>query len=152
MEYCVDNEWGTVCSQQWDDQNTAVVCAQLGFLLHQGITIITTVGFFSATSYIGTYLTLVTTASQSCHVTRRLECILVATSHYFVRINYNVAGSVTSGHNMFEGGKGPIFLSNVNCVGTERRLSDCQATTADCEHDQDIGVMCLPQIYHQSKH
>lgn len=32
VEYCVDNLWGTVCSDGWGSQDTAVVCAQLGFI------------------------------------------------------------------------------------------------------------------------
>ena len=31
VEYCVNNQWGTVCSEGWSDGSTAVVCVQLGF-------------------------------------------------------------------------------------------------------------------------
>ena len=45
----------------------------------------------------------------------------------------------------FGQGKGPIFLYNVHCWGTELRLSDC-ARRADgldkCAHFQDAGVVC----------
>lgn len=31
MEICIDNQYGTICDDKWDDRDAAVVCAQLGF-------------------------------------------------------------------------------------------------------------------------
>lgn len=32
VEICLNNEWGTVCDQMWNDTNTGVVCGQLGLI------------------------------------------------------------------------------------------------------------------------
>ena len=31
MEICVNNQYGTICDDNWGDRDAAVVCAQLGF-------------------------------------------------------------------------------------------------------------------------
>ena len=44
-------------------------------------------------------------------------------------------------------GSGPVFLSNVNCDGTESDISKCghlvwYEIQADCAHNRDAGVVC----------
>ena len=45
----------------------------------------------------------------------------------------------------FGRGRGPIFLENVNCIGTELRLTNCTNSGVgmrDCSHLDDAGVVC----------
>ena len=48
----------------------------------------------------------------------------------------------------FTNGNGKIWLSRVQCRGTENRLIDCQQSgfgvVNSCTHSQDAGVMCFP--------
>ena len=42
-------------------------------------------------------------------------------------------------------GTGPIWLSNVSCIGTESKLTDCDhfgMTVRNCSHSEDAGVYC----------
>lgn len=48
---------------------------------------------------------------------------------------------------VFGEGVGRILLANVQCTGSERKLSDCMASSngvSNCTHIQDAGVRCLP--------
>ena len=45
----------------------------------------------------------------------------------------------------FPNGIGPIWLDNVECIGTELRLIDCPAAPLGnnfCSHFEDVGVAC----------
>lgn len=42
-------------------------------------------------------------------------------------------------------GTGPIWLSEVNCEGTESAIDDCQSPPFGehyCDHSNDVGVIC----------
>ncbi len=45
--------------------------------------------------------------------------------------------------------RGPIFLDNVRCVGTEFELSECahlNFTVNNCHHSEDAGVACTGKL------
>ena len=54
---------------------------------------------------------------------------------------YRFSWKLSFGH-----GKGPIWLDNVHCLGSERRLSDCShkgwGIVRNCGHWEDAGILC----------
>ena len=59
----------------------------------------------------------------------------------------HLVGSVSLRGASFGQGTGRIWLSNVQCTGSERRLSNCTTIfngTGSCSHAQDAGVRCQP--------
>lgn len=45
----------------------------------------------------------------------------------------------------FGPGEGPIVLDNVECLGTEENLGECQndgLLVNNCQHSEDAGVRC----------
>ena len=87
LEVCMDSSWGTVCDDQWGNNDAIVVCRQLGF---------------------------------------------------------SVINAVPRSGAFFGAGTGLILLDNVNCAGTEDRVTDCQfITNHNCNHGEDAGVTCV---------
>ena len=63
-----------------------------------------------------------------------------------LRVFYVLCTGAVARQGAFYGaGTGAILYDNVNCIGTEQRLADCQAiTNHNCLHSEDAGVICQP--------
>ena len=58
--------------------------------------------------------------------------------------------AVGAARNAFYGrGRGSIWLSNLQCVGTEWSIGNCsQSRRFSCSHYEDAGVKCASGTYH----
>ena len=55
------------------------------------------------------------------------------------------SGAVPVSSSAFGNGLGPIFMDEVECVGTETSLASCRFqgwSITDCDHTEDAGVIC----------
>ena len=72
----------------------------------------------------------------------RYNFYIIAIGHFF----YKLIGSEVLGGGNFDEGTGRIWLDNVECTGSERRLTNCLFNSSgvdSCTHAQDAGVRCL---------
>ena len=54
------------------------------------------------------------------------------------------------GGGRFGRGRGPIFLDNVDCIGTELLLTNCThigVGVHNCGHHEDAGVVCKGELF-----
>ncbi|XP_062601527.1 deleted in malignant brain tumors 1 protein-like isoform X2 [Saccostrea cucullata] len=88
VEIMYNGTWGTVCDDNWDNRDAAVVCSMLGF---------------------------------------------------------SRDNSVSFKKAFFGPGYGPIWMDQVECLGTENNLFQCPRSAFgehDCGHGEDAGVVC----------
>ena len=53
-------------------------------------------------------------------------------------------GSVSVTGATYGPGTGPIYLTNMGCIGTEPGLAECSSALGRvCSHNEDAGVRCL---------
>ena len=74
-----------------------------------------------------------------------LSIDLHAPSSFSTVYTFSLPGSVPTRNASYGEGTGRIWLSNVECAGSERKLMDCTVTTDDtelCTHASDAGVRC----------
>lgn len=91
VEIRINDIWGTVCDDAWDDRDATVICMMLGYM-------------------------------------------------------YGVATRSGS----FGSGTGQIWLDDVNCMGSESSIIDCQHSALghhNCGHNEDAGVVCSTPMY-----
>ena len=64
---------------------------------------------------------------------------------FYAMIITTVGASVFRSNTRFGPGRGPVFLSNVRCVGSEPDMLKCQHSVfvgSYCTHQRDVGVRC----------
>ncbi|XP_071492289.1 scavenger receptor cysteine-rich domain-containing protein DMBT1-like [Diadema antillarum] len=164
IEVYYDGAWGTVCDDQWDENDAQVVCRQLGYLVNNAEAMTgATYGEGSGTILL-----------DNVHC-QEINIRLVGGSSLYegrVEVYYDGAwGTVcddgwddndaqvvcrqlgyitTNAKAMSRGtygqGWGPIFLDNVDCNGWEPSLSNCSSNgwyNHNCGHYEDAGVRCV---------
>jgi len=117
VEICLNNQWGTVCDDEWDSDDAAVVCRQLNFT-SEGKPCMTYALFPSPLIFL---------ASHHC-----VHCPLT--------------GAIALSRGFFGRGIAEIHLDQVRCSGTELTLQECAhrgVGVHDCTHLEDAGVICI---------
>ena len=61
----------------------------------------------------------------------------------------NVTGASFARVAYFGAGEGQIVLDNVRCNGNETRLVDCSNEIPNCQHSEDVGVICQGEVHAQ---
>ena len=118
VKVCQGGVWGTICDDHWTQEDTDVVCRQLGFLSS---------GIIAITNFLH--------CGKSIYICSSIHSIL------FILVALLYAGKI---YTFYGEGKGPILLNNVKCLGIEYGVLECvyDHNTADCSHSDDVGVMC----------
>ena len=116
MEVCLNDTWGTVCDDAWNNVDASVACRQLGYSRFSEHIICT----------------------HECHY---VPSKLIRLNNYSYNVLPSDATAYSNAH--FGQGTGPILLDDVACVGNESRLVDCQYTSVhNCAHIEDAGASC----------
>ncbi|KAL5460317.1 hypothetical protein EMCRGX_G033759 [Ephydatia muelleri] len=58
------------------------------------------------------------------------------------QLGYSATGASYEGLAYFGAGQGQIVLDDVSCTGNETRLFDCSSGSPNCQHYEDVGVIC----------
>ena len=80
--------------------------------------------------------------------TASIQCIgkmLFLKIFYFLPFLSILIGAFATVRAAFGRGRGPIFLDDVDCNGTELQLTSCRNIGVgihDCLHSEDAGVVC----------
>ena len=135
MEVCINNAWGTVCDDGWDNADASVVCRELGY--------------FPVGMCVCLFVCLFVPCIYSC------ICFLVHIDLLIVNLGLysSLCAGNASHYASFGRGRGPIFLEYVQCSGFEETLLDCDNNRlgySTCSHYEDAGVVCQGRLHHNS--
>ena len=126
VEVCINQVWGTICSNLWGDTDAKVVCNQLG---HSK----------TCKQYLHDVCTYIVMHLHSKRLANLLLVILVS----FV-------DSKAVAYAFYGQGTGPISMTKVACTGNESAVTNCKYSTylSGCTHAGDAGVQCVPLSGH----
>lgn len=57
----------------------------------------------------------------------------------------NYTGVISTSSVLFTAGEGPIWLDDVQCMGSEDSIFDCYHDgygVHNCDHSEDVGIVC----------
>ena len=66
------------------------------------------------------------------------------------QLGYSATNAVAHNRSYYGAGGGTIWLDDVDCYGTEQRLSFCSHSgwgVHDCAHSEDVGVSCSKSCF-----
>ncbi|KAL5466908.1 hypothetical protein EMCRGX_G031067 [Ephydatia muelleri] len=124
VEICLDDQWGTICSNSWSSAMAQVVCTQLGYTINGSM------GLFvnNGTSHMG-----------------RLEVCLGVTFGSVYDKNWSTAGASVVCRQLDHRPK----LKDVICCGNETSIMECRCQQpglidSTCStHSRDVSVLCI---------
>ena len=123
VEICMDNIWGTICDDGWDDNDASVVCRQLGYS-----------GIGWCDGHVISLKIAVSYGAQAKSVTSFSDSITDAVG--FPNANFGP-------------GIGTQFLEGVQCTGSETTLNQCSSSSnvyCSYGHNEDAGVRCQSEF------
>ena len=72
-------------------------------------------------------------------------------------LGFENSQAILHSHGTFLPGTGPIWIDDIQCIGTELNLKDCITANTwqhsyNCKHLEDVNIECIPLNFRNTKH